>query len=43
VNADVGFACWQFRLTLNLNGRWIIAMNGPAGAVSLPLTVSGPR
>jgi hypothetical protein len=43
VNADVGFACWQFRLTLNLNGRWIIAMDGPAGAVSLPLTVSGPR
>jgi hypothetical protein len=43
VNADVGFACWQFRLTLNLNGRWIIAMKGPAGTVSLPLTVSGPR
>jgi hypothetical protein len=42
-NADVGFACWQFRLTLNLNGRWIIAMKGPAGTVSLPLTVSGPR
>jgi hypothetical protein len=41
--ADVGFACWQFRLTLNLNGRWIIAMKGPAGTVSLPLTVSGPR
>lgn len=40
--ADVGFACWQFQLTLNLNGRWIIAMKGPAGTVSLPLTVSGP-
>jgi hypothetical protein len=41
-NADVGFACFQFRLTLNLNGRWIVAMSGAAGAVSLPLTVSGP-
>jgi hypothetical protein len=41
-NADAGFACFQFRLTFNLNGRWIIAMTGAAGAVSLPLTVSGP-
>jgi hypothetical protein len=41
-NADMGFACFQFRLTLNLNGRWIVAMTGAAGAVSLPLTVSGP-
>jgi hypothetical protein len=41
-NADTGFACFQFRLTLNLNGRWIIAMTGGAGEVSLPLTVSGP-
>ena len=41
-NADVGFACFKFRLTLNLNGRWVVAMSGPAGAVSLPLTVSGP-
>jgi len=41
-NADAGFACFQFRLTLNLNGRWIVAMSGAAGAVSLPLTVSGP-
>ena len=30
-NADVGFACFQFRLTLNLNGRWIIKMSGAAG------------
>jgi hypothetical protein len=41
-DADVGFACFQFRLTLNLNGRWIITMTGAAGSVSLPLTVSGP-
>jgi len=41
-NADVGFASFQFRLTLNLNGRWIIAVSGAAGAVSLPLTVNGP-
>jgi hypothetical protein len=41
-NAELGFACFQFRLTLNVNGRWIIAMTGAAGAVSLPLTVSGP-
>jgi hypothetical protein len=42
VNADVGFACFGFRLTLNLNGRWLITMSGAAGAVSLPLTLSGP-
>jgi hypothetical protein len=42
-NADVGFACFQLRLTLNLNGRWVVKMSGPAGNVSLPLTVSGPR
>ena len=41
-NADVGFACFQFRLTLNLNGRWTVTMKGGAGAISLPLTVSGP-
>jgi hypothetical protein len=41
-NADTGFACFQFRLTLNVNGRWIVAMKGEAGEVSLPLTVSGP-
>jgi hypothetical protein len=40
--ADVGFACFQFRLTLNLNGRWRITMTGGAGAISLPLTVTGP-
>jgi hypothetical protein len=41
-NADTGFACFQFRLTLNLNGRWTVAMTGAAGAASLPLPVSGP-
>jgi hypothetical protein len=41
-NADVGFACFQLRLTLNLNGRWVVTMSGAAGAISLPLTVSGP-
>lgn len=42
-NADVGFACFQLRLTLKLNGRWLVNMSGTAGNVSLPLTVSGPR
>ena len=42
MNGDVGFACFQFQLTLNVNGRWNIAMKGAAGEVSLPLTVSGP-
>jgi hypothetical protein len=42
MDADMGFACFQFRLTLNLNGRWTVAMNSTAGAVSLPLTLSGP-
>jgi hypothetical protein len=42
-NTAVGFACFQFQLTLNLNGRWLITMRGGAGEVSLPLTVSGPR
>ncbi len=41
-NADVGFVCFQFRLTLNLNGRWVVTMRGAAGEISLPLTVSGP-
>ena len=41
-NADTGFACFQFKLTLNVNGRWIVAMKGEAGEASLPLTVSGP-
>ena len=41
-NADTGFACFQFQLTLNVNGRWIVAMKGAAGEASLPLTVSGP-
>jgi hypothetical protein len=40
--ADVGFVCYQFKLTLNVNGRWTIAVKGAAGEVSLPLTVSGP-
>jgi hypothetical protein len=35
-NADVGFVCFQFKLTLNENGRWIVAMKGAAGAASLP-------
>ncbi|WP_372507674.1 hypothetical protein [Mycobacterium shimoidei] len=42
MTADTGFACFQFRLTLNVNGRWTVSMTGAAGAVSLPLTVSGP-
>lgn len=41
-NADVGFACFQFRLNLNVNGRWTVGVTGGAGAVSLPLNVSGP-
>jgi hypothetical protein len=41
-NADVGFASFHFRLTLDLNGRWIVKMSGGAGSVALPLTVSGP-
>jgi hypothetical protein len=42
MDADVGFACFQFRLTLNLNGRWVISTRGAAGTTSLPLTVTGP-
>ncbi|MFZ0906795.1 MAG: hypothetical protein WAN71_23570 [Mycobacterium sp.] len=41
-NADTGFACFQFQLTFNVNGRWLVAMKGAAGEASLPLTVSGP-
>jgi hypothetical protein len=40
--ADAGFVCFQFRLTLNSNGRWTVGMKGAAGEVSLPLNVSGP-
>lgn len=42
MDGEVGFACFQFNLTLNVNGRWTIAMKGGAGQVTLPLTVSGP-
>jgi hypothetical protein len=42
MDGEVGFACFQFKLTLNVNGRWTIGMKGAAGEVSLPLTVSGP-
>lgn len=41
--AEVGFACFQFRLPLKLNGRWTVKMSGAAGSASLPLNVSGPR
>jgi hypothetical protein len=41
-DADTGFACFQLRLTLPVNGRWTVAMKGAAGEVALPLTVSGP-
>ncbi len=27
-NAEVGFACFQFKLTLNLNGRWTVDAEG---------------
>lgn len=40
--ADAGFVCFQFNLTLNVNGRWTVSMKGAAGEVSLPLTVRGP-
>ena len=41
-NAEMGFACFRLRLTLNFNGRWIVPLTGAENAVSLPLTVSGP-
>lgn len=43
VDADAAFTCFQLRIPMNVNGRWTIAVNGAAGDVSLPLTVSGPK
>jgi hypothetical protein len=40
--ADAGFACFQFQLPLNSNGRWTVNVTGAAGEASLPLIVSGP-
>ncbi len=30
-NADVGFVCFQFKLTSNENGRWIVCHEGRSG------------
>src|ERR1700742_5355147 len=35
VYADGGFACWQFRLTLKVNGGFISAVTGIVGTVAL--------
>ncbi|ORB84665.1 hypothetical protein B1987_13640 [Mycobacterium kansasii] len=39
--AEVGFAIFAIEVTLPVDGRWVIVVTGGAGAISLPLLVSG--
>ncbi|EUA06102.1 MULTISPECIES: hypothetical protein [Mycobacterium] len=39
--AEVGFAIFGIEVTLPVDGRWVIVVSGGAGAISLPLLVSG--
>jgi hypothetical protein len=39
--AEVGFAIFGIDVILPVNGRWVIVVTGGAGAISLPLIVTG--
>ncbi|BBX75452.1 hypothetical protein H7H78_13990 [Mycobacterium shinjukuense] len=39
--AEVGFAIFPIDVILPSDGRWVIVVTGGAGAISLPLIVSG--
>jgi len=39
--AEVGFAIFGIDIVMPVDGRWVIVVTGGAGAVSLPLLVSG--
>ena len=38
---EIGFAFYPIEVNLPVDGRWVIVVTGGAGAVSLPLRVSG--
>jgi len=38
---EIGFAFFNIEVRLPVNGRWVIVVTGGAGALSLPLEVSG--
>lgn len=38
---EIGFAYYPVQIKLPVNGRWVIVVTGGAGAISLPLLVSG--
>jgi len=38
---EIGFAFFPMEVNLPVDGRWVIVVTGGAGAVSLPLLVSG--
>ncbi len=40
-SAEVGFAIFGIEVNLPVDGRWVIVVTGGAGAISLPLLVSG--
>ncbi|KAA1249202.1 hypothetical protein F0Q45_16395 [Mycobacterium simiae] len=41
ISAEVGFAIFEIEVKLPVDGRWVIVVTGGAGAISLPLLVSG--
>jgi hypothetical protein len=38
---EIGFAFFDIEVRLSVNGRWVYVVTGGAGAISLPLVVSG--
>ena len=38
---EIGFAYFGIEVRLPVNGRWVFVVTGGAGAISLPLVVSG--
>ena len=40
-DGEIGFAFYSIEETLPMDGRWVIVVVGGAGAISLPLMVSG--
>lgn len=38
---EIGFAFYPIEIALPVDGRWVIVVTGGAGAISLPLLVSG--
>ena len=41
IAAEVGFAIFGIDIVMPVDGRWVIVVTGGAGAVSLPLLVTG--